>query len=168
MKKTISLILAVLMLALSGVSALADPTFSTKVVTLLSASSVASTQTGSATSLSIRYIPTGAFTVGVTERLNVYLSGITASQSTGAQGATMSLAIQGRVTSSSDWVTLQPLSGTAASAWTEVSSASTGNQMRSFAGPIPNEIRAVMTLTDPSTDTGTATMSYTVKALAGG
>lgn len=162
MKKTLSLILAVLLIAVSGVSALADPQFSTKVVTLLSASSVASTQTGSAVSLGIRYIPSGAFTVGVTERMNVYFSGITASQSTGAQGATLSLAVQGRVTPTSDWVTLNALMGTAGSAFTDISTPSTAAQMRSYAGPIPNEIRAVVT------QTGTGTMSYTVKALVGG
>lgn len=59
--------------------------------------------------------------------------------------ASLDFKIQGRpVVGSGNWFDLQPLVGSASAVWTQVTN-TTGGQVRRYMGPIPAEIRAVMT-----------------------
>lgn len=154
MKKILSLILAAVFVMAFGASVLA--VHNTKTVTLLPSAArskaAAAVTTGSAVSTLLRANTVTGGSEGFTRHMSVFLD------VTGATTATEDLTIEGRFTPSGNWVALA-----ASSAWTQVTA--TGEQVRRYEGPIPNEIRAVLTT---GSGTGTSASTISVTAVLGG
>lgn len=82
--------------------------------------------------------------------------------------ATLDFSVQGRTPiasggTSDTWFTLNPLIGTASTTWTQVTTSTPAGQVRRFEGPIPAQVRAVMTTAGTGVN---ATGTYTVNAYA--
>lgn len=103
----------------------------TKTVTLLSSSQRTSTGTGSATSTKIK---NNVITSGDEQ----YTKALIVLDVTAAAAGTLDLTIEGRTSSSANWVTLTP-----SSAWTQVTT-SVSEQVRTYEN-LPQEIRALGT-----------------------
>lgn len=162
MKRITSIILALALLVGFTPVSQADPLFNTKVVTLLSSAVRAKTTgaitVGSAVSTGVRSsAPLGSVT-GFVRNMQVFVD------VTACTTATEDVTIQGRTSSTGTWITLQPLVGSASSAWTQIT-ASTSILVRRFDGPIPGEIRALVTT---GAGTGTSTTTLSITALLGG
>jgi hypothetical protein len=161
MKKTLSNILALLLFAgalIAPSAALAaDPVSASKAITLLPSAvrtkTTGTVTTGSAFNTGVRSNPGTGGIVGFTRHMQIFEDG------TAATNATESLAIQGRpVAGTGTWITLTP-----ATSWTTVSGVT--SQVVRYEGPIPAEIRAVLTT---GSGTGNSVTTLSVTALLGG
>lgn len=126
----------------------------TKLVNLLTATTVTSTQTGSAVATQTGAYKTYPGTQAQPKRMKVFLDVTT---STGTS-ETLDLIVQGQHTTSGTWFTLAPEQCEATLAWAQVTAPTT--QYRDFVGPIPPNLRAVGTVGGT-----TPTFSFAVDAL---
>lgn len=153
MKKTLSLLLAAVLVMACSLMALAS---NTKTLVLLPSAArskaAAAVTTGTAYSTLLRANSVTGGSEGFTRHMNVFLD------VTAASTATEDLTIEGRFTPTGNWVALAP-----SSAWTQVTA--TGEQVRRYEGPIPNEIRAVLTT---GSGTGASATTISVTAVIGG
>lgn len=133
----------------------AGPTSATRVLTLRASAASSATATGGWLSTAISSQPISAITIGLNRQMQVFLN------VTAAATGTLDLTIEGSLDGGTTAFTLQPLAGSAASAWTQVTTA-TSKQSRRYEGPIPPLVRYVGTIASSGVYT------YSVHALVGG
>lgn len=141
----------------------------TKVLALFPSATISTTTNGAAFSTrngaTLPVLPNGG-TRNSAESIQVFFE-VSALATTAA--ATLDFTLQGRTPiasggTSDTWATLQPLIGSASTVWTQVTTATpAAPQVRRFSGPIPAQIRAVMTTAGTGVN---VTGTYTVNAYA--